>query len=124
MAQVSDHSIHYQVYTDFKFIGICDYINLPSHYLWNTTQIQKNLLLLLALQSLVDLGLFCNCPLLFSVLRHLQFLILANHCSCWVVFGVLSWFPASQGYQDTYFLRRRVVSLTPNPQLGGPGCPI
>jgi hypothetical protein len=54
----------------------------------------------------------------------LQFLTLANHCSSWVVFMVSIWFPASEGYQDTYFLWGQVVSLMPNPQPGGPGYPI
>jgi len=39
--------------------------------MWDTTSVQNDLLLLLylALQSLVDLSLFQNCPLLFLVLR-------------------------------------------------------
>ena len=56
MAHVSDHSNHHQVYTDFKFTGKCNYIKLPTQYLWNNTSLQKNFLLLLflALQSLAD----------------------------------------------------------------------
>jgi hypothetical protein len=67
---VSDHSIHYQAYTELKFTGKCNYMTLPSQYLWETTSLQKDFLLLLflALQSLVDLSLFHSCPLLFSVL--------------------------------------------------------
>ena len=64
-------TIHHQVYTDLKFIGKCDYIKLPSHYLWDTTSLQQKflLLLLLVLQSLMDLRPFHNCPLLFLVLQ-------------------------------------------------------
>jgi hypothetical protein len=54
MAHVSDHSKHHQVYMDFKFTGKCNYIKLPSQYLWNNTSLQKHLLLFLALQSLAD----------------------------------------------------------------------
>ena len=116
---VSDHSIHHQVYTDLKFIGKCQYIELPSQYLWDTTSLQKKFLLL-ALQSSSTTVLCCS----RSCDSRLQFLILANHCSCWVVFIVSIWFPASEGYQDTYFLWGQVVSLMPNPQPGGPGYPI
>jgi hypothetical protein len=55
MAHVSDHSKHHQVYTDFKYTGKCNYIKLPSQYLWDNTSLQKNFLLLfLVLQSLAD----------------------------------------------------------------------
>jgi hypothetical protein len=80
----------------------------------------KKKILLLALQS-SSTAVLCwsrSCNL------RLQFFILANHYSCWVVLIVSIWFPASEGYQDTYFLWGRVVSLTPNPQHGGPGYPI
>jgi hypothetical protein len=43
---------------------------------------------------------------------------------CLVVSVVSIWFQASEDSQDTYFLWGGVVSLTPNPQLGGPGYPI
>ena len=52
---VLDQSNHHQVYTDFKFIGKCNYIKLPSQYLWDNASLQKNVLLLfLGLQSLMD----------------------------------------------------------------------
>ena len=56
MAHVSDHSNHHQVYTNFTFTGKCNYIKLPSQYLWDNTSLQKKFLLLLflALQSLAD----------------------------------------------------------------------
>ena len=56
MAHVSDHSNHHQAYTDFKCTGKCNYIKLPSQYLWDNTSLQKkkNLLLFLALKSLAD----------------------------------------------------------------------
>jgi len=37
----------------FKFTGKCNYIKLPSQYLWDNTSLQKNFLFL-ALQSLAD----------------------------------------------------------------------
>ena len=57
MTHVSDHSNHHQVYTDFKCTGKCNYIKLPSQYLWDNTSLQKKknlLLLFLALQTLAD----------------------------------------------------------------------
>jgi len=55
MAHVSDHSKHHQVYTDFKYTGKCNYIKLPSQYLWDNTSLQKNFLILfLPIQSLAD----------------------------------------------------------------------
>jgi len=43
MAHVSDHSNHHQVYTDFTFTGKCNYIKLPSQYLWDNTSLQKKM---------------------------------------------------------------------------------
>jgi len=55
MAHVSDHSKHHQVYTDFKYTGKCNYIKVPSQYLWDNTSLQKKIpILFLALQSLAD----------------------------------------------------------------------
>jgi len=44
MAHVSYHSKHHQVYTDFKYTGKCNYIKLPSQYLWDNTSLQKKFL--------------------------------------------------------------------------------
>ena len=64
------------------------------------------------------LSLFHNChPCSRSRDLRIYFLLLARHCSGWVVSVVSIWFQASQGSQDTYFLQGGVVSLTPNPQL-------
>jgi len=46
MAHVSSHSNHHQVYIYFIFIGKCNYIKLPSQYLWDNTSLQKKFLLL------------------------------------------------------------------------------
>ena len=55
MTHVSDHSNHHQVYTDLKCTGKCNYIKLPSQYLWDNTSLhKKNFLLFLALQTLAD----------------------------------------------------------------------
>ena len=55
MAHVSAHSKHHQVYTDFKYTGICNYIKLSSEYLRDNTRLQKKILILfLTLQSLAD----------------------------------------------------------------------
>ena len=37
MAHVSDYSNNHQVHTDFRFTGKCNYIKLPSQYLWDNT---------------------------------------------------------------------------------------
>ena len=37
MAHVSAHSNRHQVYADFRFTGKCNYIKLPSQYLWDNT---------------------------------------------------------------------------------------
>ena len=120
MAHVSSHSNHHQVYTDFIFIGKCNHIKLPSQYLWDNTSLQKK-------SFFFFWQYFHNCPLWSrSCNLRIQFLILANNCSCWVVPIVSIWFQASEGSQDMYiyFLWGGVVSLTPNPQPGGPGYPI
>ena len=42
MAHVLDQSNHHQVYTDFKFIGKCNHIKLPSQYWWDNTSLHVN----------------------------------------------------------------------------------
>ena len=69
MAHVLDHSNHHQVYTDFKFIGKCNYIKLPPQDLWDNTSLQNNSLLFLALQSLADGKPLPQLLSVFSVLR-------------------------------------------------------
>jgi hypothetical protein len=122
---VWDHSIHHQVYTDSKFIGKCAYIKMPSPYLWDTTRLQKNVLLFLALQSLVDFSLFHNCPLLFLVPR----LTSPGPYTCKSLFilGCLHYFlPLSsfRRFSRYIFLRGGVFCLMPNPQPGGPRYPV
>jgi len=80
MAQVSDHSIHH-VYTDLKFIGKCDYIELPSQYLWDTTSLQKKF------SSSGIAIIFHNCPLLFLVLRLTS--LIPYTCKSWFMLGCL-----------------------------------
>jgi len=74
MAHVLDHSNHHQVYTNFKFIGKCNYIKLPTQYLWDNTSLQNNsFLLFLALQFLADGKPLPQLLSVFSVLRHRWF---------------------------------------------------
>jgi len=126
MAHVLDHSNHHQVYTDFRFIGKCNYIKLPPQYLWDNTSLQNNSLLFLALQSLADGK---PLPQLLSVSSVLRLMYpIPYTCKSLFILGCLCCFHvvfrASEGSQDTYFLWGGVVSLTPNPQPGGPGYPF
>ena len=69
MAQVLGHSNHHQAYRDLKFIGKCNYIKLPSLYLWGNTSLQKNFLFFYwHYNPWWIVSLFHNCSLLFSVL--------------------------------------------------------
>jgi len=49
---------------------------------------------------------------------------LVNPCSCCLVFVVSVRFPILQVSQQIYVLRCETVSLTTNPQPGGPGYPF
>ena len=49
---------------------------------------------------------------------------LVNPCSCCVICVVSIWFPTLEVSQQIYVLRGETVSLTPNPQPGGPGYPF
>jgi len=106
MTHVLNHSNHHQVYTNFKFIGKCNYIKLPPQYLWDNTSLPNNSLLFLALQSLADGKPLPQLLSVFSVLR-LTYQI-PYTCkslfmlSCLCCFHVV--FQASEGSQDTYFL--------------------
>ena len=108
-----------------KFIGKCNYMTLPSQYLWDTTSLQQNFLLLLflALQSLVDLSFFHNCPLLFQVLRLTSLIPYIGKSL--LMLGCLCCFQLQKVFKiHIIFLWGGVVSLMPNPKPGGPGYPV
>jgi hypothetical protein len=84
-----------------------------------------SVLVLMALQSLVDLNLFHNCPLCsWSCDLHIEYLIIANHCSCWVVSIVSIWFQASEGSQGILFYGMGLSAPCPTPDLEDQGIPF
>ena len=115
------------MYTDLKIIGECNYIKLPSQYLWDNTSLQKNFLLLLflALQFLVDRKPLPQFP--SAVLSPATYVSNALYLQIILHAGLSLLFPSGfqlQKVLKTYFVWGEVVSLMPNPQPVGPGYPI
>jgi len=115
MAHVLDNSIHH-VYTDLKFIGKCDYIKLPSQYLWDTTSLQKK-------NSSSGIAILLhNCLPLFSVLR-LTYLI-PYTCKSWFMLGCVHCFQLQKVIKIHISYGVRLSASRPTPNLEDQGIPF